>query len=945
MPDDFEPDDFEADDFESDNNPSWLDRIWTSPTEEARQTGRRNVTSRPDTSWFGGYEPFFEDIRRGLSNKIGMSPMIPQALKKPLNIALDLPLVELPQTIADMLSTPEVIASPALLRGKVPEVKFPIEEPPTPKLKPKALPPGRDPYIGGPGGLQRQSLLTPQEEARLAGHEFIIDENGDIVPAGYSTPRTGTILETERPPKPFYTAHEQQGGTALEIPESDRYLRGNELGFDAVSQGPLEYPLNVVPESVRPRFSQEVTRSLSREAPAEMTEAEKFTFENEQVPPKAPEPLPREGTRLGTDILLPPAIKQARQARTNTGLNIDEATVARVPEPLQAPIQAMIETESKLPSPWKTVYTQLEQLSPTLAVKAKRAVQITRQYDAQWIPDFEHAINKLSTQQKTNFGSYVEGTLPITDVKVQKAVDIWRTVENAIGDKATDSGLRLFTDSKKWIPFIKNTENYWPHIPTEKQGTGIIQKLVDSGMSRSEAKRVEGYYRKNGELIVGAQHAREVKSNIPYRMDADAGLQHIRSMSKRIAQHEEFGPMDVKGKGAEGISDLIEATKDPNLASKLMERIIGRDERSNATLNKWLDRSRKFAALAHLQNFTLPNMILGQGTTALKSSRYPIASMKEVLNLFSKRYRGEMARSGVWQNFNHTLAEEMSRFDPYMIGPGETFNRGIAGAVGKAVAREALKELRRNPASKAARQELSNLVLEDVDQVVRQNELTSKQLDMAAGRMAEVTQGLNVPGNLPFDWSNPVSNIPNFAAQLMLQFKKMGYQATKNVWDSIDPRKVGVAQSAKNVALWIGISQVVGELTGDIKAGARGLWTGNPDERVRDRGDWWLNSNGISSDMIDGVASNAGVPPEMIARMLDNASQSFMLGLPADLIMSSTYGPASLLSALSGPVISDAAKLFYYSLTGNFRGLGKEAIKMAPVPGSSGLSESIFTED
>jgi hypothetical protein len=964
--DDFEPDDFELDDFESDDgiSGSWLSRIWKSPAQEAREKGLtyKPDRNRPDTNMYGVSEDFWNTIGNNVSDIIGGSKYIPDWMKRPLGTVANWNFVQLPRIAADWFSAPENVATPALLRPgkfKLPETQFPIPEPQSPKL----LSAGRgdvrgvglgDRYIGGTAGVQKESLLTPQEEARLQGYEFTIDENGDIVfnksgqPSG-SALDTDAKQEADRLAREFYTGNEQAGGSFLEVPDNPRYLRGTELGMrpsslagTPLSPEPLQYPLNVVPEAVRPRSEQAVQQALSGEPKPRMTEAERFTFENEPKPPEPPIPPAREGTKINQDILLPSTTREVRQARTNTRLNIDENTVANAPPEIQPAIETMIKTESKLPSPWKAVYTQLEKLSPTLAVKAKRAVQRTRQYDASWIPEFEAAIRKLSKQERSNFGAYVEGTLPISSPRLQMAVDAWRRVESSIGDKATNVRLRLFTDSKKWVPFQKNTDNYWPHIPSEKDPVGIVDRLVASGMSRSEAKRVEAFYRKSGELIVPAQWARAAKSTVPYKLEADAGLQHIRSMSKRIAQHEEFGPMDVKGFGPEGIAGLIENTRDPKLTSKLMERIIGRDERANEKLTMWLDRARKYSAVAHLQNFTIPNVILGTGSTAQRAARYPIASLTEVAKLFSKRYRTEMGRSGVWQNFNHTLVEEMSKFDPYLVGAGETFNRGIAGAVGKAVAKQALKELKKNPESKIAAKELSELVLEPLANLLTQEELNPQQLSMAAGRMAEVTQGLNVPGNLPLWASDPVTGPMTFGAQLMLQFKKMGYQATKNVWDTVDPRKVGALASARNVATWAVISQIVGELTGDTKAWYKSWWSGQ--DEVGQRGSQWLQGNGISPAMIEGVANGTGFTPEQVARVVDNATQSFFLGLPADLLMSSTYGPQGLLSALAGPIPSDAAKLFYYTLTGNTKQLGKEAVKAAPVPGSTALANTVFDD-
>lgn len=722
-------------------------------------------------------------------------------------------------------------------------------------------------------------------------------------------------------------------------------------GFDTPIQIdlPLLYPENIIPEALRPRAAQTMTRALAGDIPPETIPKPKIEFESAPKLDLIPDPITTDlkgGTaaiRPGETIL--PSANQIRESYRNTQLPIDNEVINAVPDPIKGPLAQLIQEESALPSPWKSVRTVLRQLSPELWRREVRSVQISRQYDAEWVPAFESALRKLTKLEKENFGAYVEGTIQSQSPAVQDAVNIWRAVESSIGDEASRTGLRLYK-GKEYIPFQKNTDKYWPRIPKERYNEpGLLERLMKGGMTRNEAQRVITHYQNTGEIVIGPQHARIGRADVPYRLDADAGLAHIRAMSKRIAQHRELGPLDIEGKGAEGVADLIEATKDPRLTNTLMRRLVGREEHSNPRLVKILDGLRKYTVMTKLQNFTIPNIILGQPQTALKASRHPMAALTEITNLFKRRYRDDLAKSGAWQNFNYTVAEELKGRDIYFIGTGETFNRGIAAATGKAVAKEAFAELKRNPNSKLAIGELTELVLDPIDTLLKQTELSPSQLTMAAGRMAEVTQGLNVPGNLPYWASQPVKGPLEFGGQLVWQLKKMGYQATKNTWDSIDPRKVGPVESAKNVGIWLTLSQIAGELTGDTKTFLRGLWKGDPESEVAARGDWWLEGAGISPTLIEEVSNISGVEPQVIARLLDNWTQAFFLGLPADLLMSSSYGPAGLSNALFGPIMGDIGKFVYNVSKLNFKGIGKETVRSAPVPGSSGLAESIFEED
>lgn len=864
--------------------------------------------------------------------------------------------------VMGLISDPFAIAGgiEGLLRPKAPEL------PPSPikRTQPLALPAGREPigllpaagetyrppakYAAGPAG--GPGAVAPINEGPIAD-ALVSGSNvsGEPLPYPAKVNVTGPVVkgpvdlgevrEARRQANTFFTGQEQSGGSRLTIPdrpglELPAIPGSNQLGFAAASRADLPYPLNIAPEAVRPRQAQTVQSALA---------PERFATREEPrvVKPNEPiiEPI-QEYTAEGQPMQLPSApprksIRELREAErvtdelrtrattlaNKTGLNervLNQAAV-NSPEPIQKAIVQLSREESKRPSVITNVYSEIKKLSPVLYQKANRAVLLARQYQAEWIPALEQSIRKLSKTEKLNFGAYVEGAAPITSPRVQEAVNAWRQVESSIGDTATAKRLRLYVDEKEHIPFQKHAENYWPHIPQEELVKGdFVERMVKEGVPRAEAQRISKHYQRTGEIVVGPQHAREVGKVFPYRLDADAALIHIRTMSKRIAQHEEFGPLDIMGKGEEGISDLIEGTTDPTLATKLMERVIGRDERADPKLMKFLDFSRQAAALTKLQNFTLSNMYLGQIPTALKASRHPIEAGKEIFKLFSKQYRNEMQLSGVWQNFTHGFVEEMSKLDPYQIGKGETFNRAISGAVGKGMAKAYLADLRKNPMDKLARSELADLLLEDVDQVIKQKELTENQLRMAAARMAEMTQGLNVPGNLPYFASNPVtgSSPERFAVQLALTFKKMGYMVTKSVKDSI------MADPVRNIPTWIVMSQLMGEATGDTKAFLKGMWTGDP----------------------MGAIANRGAFAE---RMGSNALQSFMLGLPYDLISSSSYGPFGLMSAAAGPVISDASKLansLYQAGKGKFKPLARQAISALPLPGSTGLADELLKD-
>ena len=79
----------------------------------------------------------------------------------------------------------------------------------------------------------------------------------------------------------------------------------------------------------------------------------------------------------------------------------------------------------------------------------------------------------------------------------------------------------------------------------------------------------------------------------------------------------------------------------------------------------------------------------------------------------------------------------------------ENFLRNWSGNAGKAEVESLFQKLKKNPQDKTARARLDDLLLEDVDKVIAQDKLTPEQQNIAGYRMAELTQGLVDPADLP----------------------------------------------------------------------------------------------------------------------------------------------------------------------------------------------------
>src|SRR3990167_9388496 len=802
-----------------------------------------DINKRKDSRLFGGYEGLTERFKNWADTLYSPTPQM-QVGKKILGA--------LPQLAGDILSDPTlpamgIMSSPLRIVEAAGATKFPAITRAIEETKPLNL-------IKAPSTPKAQLQLPKGKDPYLGGP---IGASGQVQRESLVTP-----IEESR-----------LSGTLFEIDPTT----GNAVPSGAIN-------------TLEKKYEQAIEYIKGQKKSTTAIES------NEIILPSAP----IKASRLKTPV---------QEAKENTGLDFDAMTAK--PAPVAEAISQVIKEEAKSPSVWKAAKTELRKQSEELYTRSSRFPHIIRQYQAQWIPNFESAISKLSKTEKQNFGSYVEGLSPIPSDAAMNAVNIWKKTEDELGDEAARIGMRLYKKDKSWVPFQKR-EDYWPHVPVDKvEDTELVEKLVKSGMTRFEANKVVNHYKREGLFIPPPQHARLAKSNIPYRADADVAMEHIRGMSRSLAKQIEFGPLDIAGKGNEGIADLIENTPDKAKTMQIMQRIVGRDNvENNPKMVVGLDVLRRYASVTKLWNFTAANITTGQGPNILKAMTRvrvtkpetwdtPFVVGKEMAGLFKSKYRDEIARSGAIQNFSHSLVEEAGNWDPWMIGKGEVVNRTIAGTIGRATAKMFFNDLKKNPSNLNARKELGELILENIDDVIKQRSLTDEQLLMAAGRNAELTQALNIPGNLPLWASDPVKSPGSFAQQLFWIFKKTAFQQTKAFKDAI------MANPAVNIPTALAAYQAIGEITGDVKQGTLGLIEGDPSSRIENRGDW------ISDDPV-------------LGRILDNYMQSFMLGMPADIIRSASFSPYGLGGEMIGVVGGDISKLAYRLTNADFIGMLKD---------------------
>ena len=855
----------------------------------------------------------------------------------------------------------------------LPKPKAPVPVPvpvPEPVPVPKGLPPssgmtegaiypevtlnlGKEPgFIAGHKGVAKNApykggIPTPDGELPVNLPPDLVAREGGTVGQGKDVVNVPSAvnLDAVKEAKRIAAIKGSQGWNGMvslgkepvtpDIPVRSGDTRG---GFSEQSNANLPYPLNVVPNSVRPRTVQSVTEALTPERfKVDLPEVKKepVTFTNPES--QAPE------VKLPTDNWQPPELPSApKTPRIKTGNKVvDAASESPVPEIQQAAAQIAKESPntfgSKIKQAASTMGTELKGMGDAgteLYRRASRYTQTERQRLAEWAEPYKNAIKVLSKEERANFGDYVEGRQPIPNDKVQAAVDSWREVSTKSGQMGVDSGLRVQMANGEKVPFQPIEENYWPrHLSKEEldKMPGIIDKMLAESpdLSRAQAEQIIKGAREYGELITSPQHQR-LNRLFNYRKDAESGLIHLENMAKRTARSSEFGPLDTAGKGSEGIADIIEQTSDPKRAHEIMKRVVGREENVDQNLDKVVRNARTAVSWARLQNYALSATVGNQIPIAMKAGLGEWANSLKAVTTNWKASKAITDEAGALASISHGMLEELSNWNPMKLYGGEAVEnlvRTQSAVVGRSMAKNFFNEVKKNPNNQAAMKELFELVLEDPKKVLAQKELTPEQLKMAAGRGAEIIQGLTAPVNLPSWASTPVTGAWPMMGQMMMVFKKQAMLYNKLMYDSMK------ANPARTTAILVGMGQLAGAAVGTGKSVVKGTYRGAIGGDVGDKiSDELEHRSDYVGEMLPGNLGDSKLVRDAVDRQL----QGWTLGLWGDLLSSSLGGKGGLTDMIAGPIVGGAANIAGDIASGNVKQVGREALRMAPLPGGGG---------
>lgn len=429
--------------------------------------------------------------------------------------------------------------------------------------------------------------------------------------------------------------------------------------------------------------------------------------------------------------------------------------------------------------------------------------------------------------------------------------------------------------------------------------------------------------------------------------DADTLVNFTNYAARKLGQAEELG----------GVKDLIANSPNKEELTRLVNRMVpGWEYKGDSWVRELMSdttsAASKMAAWLHLSKFAIRKFNTGIPLIMRSELGDLAGSLRDV---FTKAgFIDDMNMTGANHNIGSTILDEIeadsNSAGVWGVRSADRMGRVVAAGAGKGTAKTLFERLKSGRATDMnTKERLRNLILENPDEVLKQDALTDKQLDMAGARMSEMTQGLPEARKVPYLWSEPM-------AQLPLIFKKFAFQHGKMMKDAIleggsglqgFQKGVGIA---KKVAVAGALSQVFGEVVGDTVSGLMGA------------GLTPFNDKGLGENVSDRILNRGsylkpitGDHP-VVNHLIDNISASWVPGVALEML-ESLASPEKAAAYILGPGITDPLRLGADALmtgaqfmSGNnpleqggygARDLGRFLISSTPGIGSAELGRTI----
>lgn len=530
------------------------------------------------------------------------------------------------------------------------------------------------------------------------------------------------------------------------------------------------------------------------------------------------------------------------------------------------------------------------------------------------------ATNALTKEELANLPHAINGKAVPLNANVQKAMAEFKAIDNEFMERATKAGLKMRVGDKT-VPFAAQ-DDYWARIYSDNfikgRSDDIIKDMIAKGMSPDDAAKTLEHSRMFGNRLIDPQHGR--KADIEgYRLDVDSQKHHYSDLARRIVEAEQFGNMDTAD-AASPISKLLAKTNDTTRIRPLVEQYLGRGEKGKGYVHDVANAVNKFQVAVQLPLFAIKN----QSQKAMIPIRGNIMEFASALGKYATKEGKDIAENtGALQSIRdiiHEMGGESRISKYYGISKTEEGNRSLASLTGMGSADRLFKQLKANPTHEINRSKLDELLLEDLDTVLKQDTLTPDQRNRAGFRMAELTQGSANPMNLPSKWSEHPET------KLITLYKRYALQQSKLIKDSI------MQDWKKNLPTALIALSAAGEVVGDTYTGVKSTLQGeDPGKNISERG-----SDNFVNDMMTKITGDedAGF---LAGRVAADLSDSMALGIIQDFIESGGSRTAGLASFLAGPNVDKVARIGLgvadSARKGSVKPVAKEVAKaVTPVP-------------
>ena len=556
---------------------------------------------------------------------------------------------------------------------------------------------------------------------------------------------------------------------------------------------------------------------------------------------------------------------------------------------------------------------QLEGLSPKLANVIQKVRSDSEVLSGKLISPIRAAIDKLSDAEWKNTQETLDGKATPANTRVKNIVDAVQAIidkkRGILVQRAKAAGLVTKEPSGKRL--FEGLENYWPHKATEdwlaKQPNVLDSIMKENKVSRGEAMNLLDRANRYGEKVKGFQHERVgeegiAKSDYEYRTDPEALFEHIDEMSRRVVEAEQLGTKDIND-SASPVSMLIETSKNPNQATTLVRRLLGRDPSAQKADSIFVRNISGLVSALRLHSIFISNFA-PQAVTFARTNMGMFTKGVWDAVWHGKKY-GEFGDSagvlqGFMKGFQRDIGTNKIVNKVYGLEKSEHMQRSFAARVGANMAEYYFDQVKQNPANRIMAKRLEELVLEPADQVIKQKALTEDQILRAGNRGANVTQGRADPMDVPYGWSGP---LPAWA-QLLLMYKRFAFNGAKILKDTLK-RDPSLPMTPKNFdivrfAKLTGASIVMGEALGDVKQGIKGGVAGA------------VSGKGILNGMVDEIEKRGqyySVDHPYVGRVIDNYLNAWAGGILADMIGATITGPSKATATIAGPAYGLAADI------------------------------------